>query len=353
MRPSSSTRIIHFLILLGSCLTGTISADDWGAMATISTTMGVQEGRLCLGESSRGDIGCPTYAPSVSPTGTLTTTAVSLTTSGTNWGYLTNSASYIPNLSGNTASFTNTVLTGSRLWGASTFGSDHFWIGLRGTAADGQRIGIGIKPANTDGLVDSLIFTTNGSTRMVISPTGYIGMGTNIPLAPLHVQTATSQVPLNLQNSTQRWMVGPDSNAAFVIYNAGNTGAYLPNGGTAWVANSDARPKKDIQPLSEHKGLEALAQLTPVTFHWRTVGAPDSTQTGFLAQNVEKVFPELVSPAPNTTIRTDTGATVSLTDVKGVNYEGLITPMILAIQQLKAENEQLRQRLERLEANAK
>lgn len=43
-------------------------ADDWGSLATISSTMGVQEGRLCLGESTRGDLGCPAYAPYVSRT---------------------------------------------------------------------------------------------------------------------------------------------------------------------------------------------------------------------------------------------------------------------------------------------
>lgn len=43
-------------------------ADDWGSLATISSTMGIHEGRLCLGESSRGDLGCPTYAPYVSRT---------------------------------------------------------------------------------------------------------------------------------------------------------------------------------------------------------------------------------------------------------------------------------------------
>ncbi|MDE5440408.1 hypothetical protein GWG65_02885 [Bradyrhizobium sp. CSA207] len=44
-------------------------AQDWGKMATISSTMGVSASRLCLGEGSRGDIGCPAYAPSVTTAG--------------------------------------------------------------------------------------------------------------------------------------------------------------------------------------------------------------------------------------------------------------------------------------------
>lgn len=43
-------------------------ANDWGFMATISNTMGIQPNRLCMGEGSRGDIGCPAYAPYVSAT---------------------------------------------------------------------------------------------------------------------------------------------------------------------------------------------------------------------------------------------------------------------------------------------
>jgi len=40
-------------------------AQDWGAVANISTTMGVSPNRLCYGEASRGDIGCPADAPTV------------------------------------------------------------------------------------------------------------------------------------------------------------------------------------------------------------------------------------------------------------------------------------------------
>ncbi|WP_377829292.1 hypothetical protein ACFKHW_04245 [Bradyrhizobium lupini] len=52
-------------------LAGAAVAQDWGKMATISSTMGVSASRLCLGEGSRGDIGCPAYAPSVTTAGDL------------------------------------------------------------------------------------------------------------------------------------------------------------------------------------------------------------------------------------------------------------------------------------------
>lgn len=42
--------------------------DDWGDVAVVSRTLGVQADRLCLGEGTRHDIGCPDYAPYVSAT---------------------------------------------------------------------------------------------------------------------------------------------------------------------------------------------------------------------------------------------------------------------------------------------
>lgn len=59
---------IRLAVALALGWAASASADDWGEVAQISTTLGVQANRLCLGEGSRGDIGCPTYAPYVSAT---------------------------------------------------------------------------------------------------------------------------------------------------------------------------------------------------------------------------------------------------------------------------------------------
>ena len=36
---------------------------NWGEMAMVSETMGISDSRICIGEGSRGDLGCPSYAP--------------------------------------------------------------------------------------------------------------------------------------------------------------------------------------------------------------------------------------------------------------------------------------------------
>ena len=102
-------------ILMGAaaafCMALPVQAEGiWSEYAFISSTLGVSDSRICIGEASRGDIGCPSFAPTISPTGRinasagLTVDAVSLTTGGTTWGYLGSTASYIPNLNTNTIS---------------------------------------------------------------------------------------------------------------------------------------------------------------------------------------------------------------------------------------------------------
>jgi len=65
----------------------------------------------------------------------------------------------------------------------------------------------------------------------------------------------------------------------------------------SWLGNSDARLKKDMQPL---KGaLDKLKQLEGITFQWNDIKTgmkrPEGNQMGFTAQNIQQVFPEAVT----------------------------------------------------------
>ena len=65
-----------------------------------------------------------------------------------------------------------------------------------------------------------------------------------------------------------------------------------------WLANSDARLKKNIQPLDSREMLDKLLSLQGITYEWNDdkTGSkrPEGIHYGFSAQNIQQVFPTLV-----------------------------------------------------------
>ena len=119
--------------------------------------------------------------------------------------------------------------------------------------------------------------------------------------------------------------------------------------GTSWTtlgawSGSDARYKTDVEPLAS--GLDAVMQLKPVSYNWNSsmfqdVDVPVEREIGFIAQDLERVVPEVV--------RTNSDG------YKGVAYEDLTAVLARAIQEQqhiidaqKADNEQLRGALNEL-----
>ncbi len=156
------------LIILLALLANASHAQDWGAMATISSTMGVQGGKLCLGEASRGDIGCPAYAPSVATNGTLTATNFVGNGSG-----LTNLPTTVTDrIISNT---TSVATTSSGLINLTTNGITTGYFDTLG-----RLVAPGISITTAHG-----ISSTNGYFS------GYVGMGTPSPNVKLHLRGST------------------------------------------------------------------------------------------------------------------------------------------------------------------
>jgi len=93
--------------------------------------------------------------------------------------------------------------------------------------------------------------------------------------------------------------------------------------GTFIYKASDIRLKSNIEPIVNP--LMDIMKLKPVTFNYKSTG---KASLGVIAQDLEKVYPQLV---------TTNGGT------KYVDYEGLVGPLIGAVQELKKENDKLRQ----------
>lgn len=133
-----------------------------------------------------------------------------------------------------------------------TAGTNSFAAGFRAQATnDGTFVWADLQEAD---------FTSTGTNQFLIRASGGVGIGTDSPQFDLHV----------------------------------NGTAGKPGGG-AWTVASDARLKKDIRPLEQ--ALARLLKLHGVTYEYKDAQAIHELpgqQTGMIAQEVEKVFPEWV-----------------------------------------------------------
>ncbi len=173
---------------------------------------------------------------------------------------------------------------------------------LGGTGTDAVDVGIGIaSPEVKLHVVDGTdVSLAGGGYILTGSSTGLnIGMDDNEIMARNNGAAAT----LFLNNN------GGDVVISAVATNVGIGRIPITNNlevnGTAskssagdWLANSDARLKKNIQPLNSQLMLQNLLALQGVTYEWDDdkTGSkrPVGIQYGFTAQNIQQVFPTLV-----------------------------------------------------------
>ncbi|ETR70595.1 MAG: hypothetical protein OMM_03126 [Candidatus Magnetoglobus multicellularis str. Araruama] len=129
-----------------------------------------------------------------------------------------------------------------------------------------------------------------GSERMRITNTGNIGIGTKIPNYKLHVN---GEIACNTLHEA-----------------------------------SDIRYKKNITPIQTP--LQKATQLEGINYEWRLEDYPEKNfskgkQIGMIAQDVEKVIPEIV--------HTDNEG------MKSISYDKITAVLVEAIKELKNENE--------------
>lgn len=192
--------------------------------------------------------------------------------------------------------------------------------------------------------------------RAAIDGAGNLGVGTTTPSSRLHLfhgSLGSTDWSMRIQNVNTSFQGGlRQTNGGFLeatnIVNGAANVARLDSTGN-WAAVSDRRRKREIEPLTDV--LPRALRLEPVSFRY-DIEQADSTlpkSIGFVAQEVQPLFPSLV---------TDDGDTMTL------NYSGLSVVAIAALREqqavidsLKEENADkdarlaaLETRLERLEA---
>lgn len=133
--------------------------------------------------------------------------------------------------------------------------------------------------------------------------------------------------------------------------------------GAHWVdtSSSDMRCKKNILPLTN--ALEKICQLKPVSFEWKNTeerggDRAKGIKQGFIAQDVEKIFPDWVTEI-NATGKdkqlTDNGKikTLDLPFAFDSYVVGAIKELNSRNQALESKNKELEQRIKKLESKLK
>jgi hypothetical protein len=244
---------------------------------------------------------------------------------------------------------------GTFVWGDSTNANfvstavDQFLI----RAAGGVGINTNITNANS--------LTVNGQI---------IAGGTTAPSGSEPLVSEGTQSGISMDDraggTNPRWVIYPN-NGALNFYNTSNhnvawftsggvlTLPYLGSAGSvslclnmgAQIAqcSSSLRYKDNVAGLT--MGLETIARLRPVTFDWKTSGAPD---LGFVAEEVDKITPLLTTRNADGQIEGVKYDRISALLVKGMQeQQEQIQEQNKQITNLKAQNDRLDDRVKALE----
>ena len=127
-----------------------------------------------------------------------------------------------------------------------------------------------------------LFFRTTGrgsvilQTRMVVDADGNVGIGDTTPETPLDVEKLS---------------VATD---VATFSNISGTCSINPGVAGGISCTSDKNAKKNIESIEATSSLDIVNALRPVTYNWKTDADKADKTSGFIAQEVETVLPEMV-----------------------------------------------------------
>lgn len=187
-----------------------------------------------------------------------------------------------------------------------------------------------------DETAKSLSLGTSGTSQMRISDLGYVGINDLSPATMLHIKQDIANRCLRIehQTTTDYWENGIGTttlNYKFYFNNLFRADISSVDG--AYINSSDRRLKQDIESMEPV--LNKVAKLNPITFHYADFEGIGPKSTGFIAQDVELLFPDLVREG-------DDG-------YKGLVYDGFAVIAIKAIQEQQKIIDDLLKRIEALE----
>jgi endosialidase-like protein len=274
------------------------------ALSSISLRAGAAQPPDSVNSDSYGNTATGTDALLNLPTSTQYNYSVDNTASGLN-ALHSNTTGANNTAYGANALFSNTVGKGNEAHGVNALYSNT--TGIRNLGVGSNALYDNVSGSYNIALgFDAGYNVTTGSNNILIGAPGLASDNGTIQIGAQGTQTSTS-------------VAG--------IYGVPVTGSavYVTSAGQLGVQASSERYKTDIAAMPEVS--VKLAQLRPVTFHYRT--DPQSIQQyGLIAEEVDKIYPELV-------IREPSGK------IQGVHYEELAPMLLSEVQKQRIELQEL------------
>jgi len=222
----------------------------------------------------------------------------------------------------------------------------------------------GIIDLNPSGSWEFFNSDTSGTTgnqtslinRMVITNNGFVGIGTITPgAAQLSVVNKDFGDGIKAVSVSGNGIIATTNNASkFAGFFNGNIFS------TGTFSSSDEKLKQNIRDFSS--AMSIINGLHPKLYQFKKEGnyalmnLPQGDHYGLIAQEVEKVLPNLVKETKFDTRLTKPGADreksspSEVVDFKALNYTELIPIMIKAIQELSQQNEDLQKQVNEMKA---
>lgn len=192
--------------------------------------------------------------------------------------------------------------TGNQTTGKATFATGEGVQGVSMSSASFGRFNVGFGLTDQWRSADPILEVGNGanhidrSNAFLILKSGRVGIapGMQSPVSQLHIfqqqDTLGGGLRLSAMN-TGYWEMVTRNDGHLAMYQNGNLKATVDPSTGAWIQLSDFRVKKNIAPL--YKGLTDLMKLRPVSYQY-TFSESEVTTWGFIAQDVQQLFPNLV-----------------------------------------------------------
>jgi hypothetical protein len=158
--------------------------------------------------------------------------------------------------------------------------------------------------------------------------TGRVGINTvtesGIQLVINGENNSTSAFALVVRNSSFSNLFRVRNDGSVIVSSLG-TGTVYSSGGILTNTNpSDSKLKENILPINY--GLNEILKLNAVTFNWKNDTINQGKQYGFIAQEVQKIMPDLVKQG----------------EYLGLDKDAIFTTLVKAIQELKEEIDTLK-----------